>query len=77
MAAAALQGYLFGVGRLGGGLLGVIGRASLFVGGLIFAAPGGEMIGFSHTELSLIALVVAAAGVAVAFLGGRKAAAMG
>lgn len=77
MVAAALQGYLFGVGRLGGGLLGVIGRASLFVGGLIFAAPGGEMIGFSHTELSLIALVVAAPGIAVAFLIGRRATALG
>jgi TRAP-type uncharacterized transport system fused permease subunit len=77
MVAAALQGYLFGVGRLGGGALGMVGRASLFVGGLMFAAPGGEMIGFSHIELSLIALVVAAPGIAVAYLGGRKAAAAG
>ncbi len=73
MVAASLQGYLIGIGTLGDGVLSVVARASLFVGGLIFAAPGGDMVGFSHTELSLIALVVAAPGVAVAFIDGRRA----
>lgn len=76
MVAASLQGYLIGIGTLGDGAMSVLARASLFVGGLIFAAPGGDMIGFSHTELSLIALVVAAPGIAIAFMGGRRARAM-
>jgi len=72
MVAASLQGYLIGIGTLGEGVMSVVARASLFVGGLIFAAPGGDMIGFNHTELSLIALVVATPGIATAFIGGRR-----
>lgn len=72
LVSAALQGYLFGVGRLGGGVLGVIARISLFVGGLTFAAPGGEMIGLTHLELGLAALVIAAPGIVIGFLERRR-----
>lgn len=44
MIAAALQGYLLGVGPLGRGPLGWLARLSLLVGGLVMAAPGGIKI---------------------------------
>ena len=73
LVAAALQGYLIGIGSLGSGALGLAGRFSLFIGGLIFAAPGGEMIGISHLALSGIGLVVALPGIGVAMLGRKRA----
>ncbi|MCA8929807.1 MAG: TRAP transporter fused permease subunit, partial [Alphaproteobacteria bacterium] len=41
LVAGGLQGYLIGVGTLGSGILGLLGRAFLVVGGLTLAAPGG------------------------------------
>jgi TRAP-type uncharacterized transport system fused permease subunit len=71
LTSAGLQGYLIGAGRLGLGPLGILGRISLIVGGLTFAAPGGGMLGYSHWTLMAAALVVAAPGVLIAILGGR------
>lgn len=62
LVAAALQGYLIGVGRLGSGGLGWSARALLGTGGLVLAAPGGGMIGWSHLELGALAAVLIAPG---------------
>jgi TRAP transporter 4TM/12TM fusion protein len=73
--ASALQGYLVGFGRLGGGAVGMLGRIVLAVGGLVLAAPGGGMLGIGHLELSLASAVIIAAGLGLAwFARGREAA---
>ena len=66
--AAGLQGYLLGVGslaRLEGKAM--IARVVLIVGGLTFAMPGSELIGFSHVELLAAAVAISLAGIALAF----------
>jgi TRAP transporter 4TM/12TM fusion protein len=69
---AALQGYLIAAGELGWGVLGWLARASLFVGGLMLAMPGGGEIPLSHLELSLLALLIASPGVIIPVLRGRR-----
>ena len=66
--AAALQGYLLGVGPLTGGLLVVPTRALLLIGGLLFAMPGGGRLGYSNIEFAMMALVVSGLGILAAFL---------
>ncbi|WP_339800842.1 TRAP transporter permease [uncultured Marinobacter sp.] len=65
---AALQGYLIGLGRLSNGLLGLISRAFILVSGLTLAAPGGGMLGVSHSFLLLVAIGLLAVGVALTFV---------
>ena len=65
--AAALEGYIVGVGRAGWAA-----RLLLFAGGLTMAMPGGGELGLSHVQLSLGGLVLAAAGVAIAWLTRRR-----
>ena len=65
--AASLQGYLIGVGslpRLSGPTL--IARILLFIGGFAFALPGGDIIGYGHTELILFALTLSVLGIGLA-----------
>jgi TRAP transporter 4TM/12TM fusion protein len=61
--AAAMQGYLIGVGRLGhGAIQETVIRALVMVSGLTLALPGGGMVPLTHVELlgiSLAALVPA------------------
>jgi TRAP transporter 4TM/12TM fusion protein len=52
--AAALQGYLLGVGRIETTVLGWATRGLLAAAGLFFAVPGGTAVGLSHLELALI-----------------------
>ncbi len=63
--AAALQGYLMGVGRIESNAAGWTARALLFSAGLSFAAPGSEALGLGHLELFLIALALALPGIAL------------
>jgi TRAP transporter 4TM/12TM fusion protein len=56
--AGALQGYVAGVGLLGTGPVGWLFRALVVVGGMLFAIPGGKMMGISSLELAGIAVVV-------------------
>ena len=70
---SALQGYLIGVGDLGGGPRGWILRTFLFVGGLFFAAPGNVVAGLSHLDMSLIGLVLASPAFASRFFRPRPA----
>ena len=72
LVSAGLQGWLLGVGSLRNkGILSSVGRLSLLCGGLIFAAPGGGMIGFSHMELIVAAVVITIPGFLVAFMKGK------
>jgi TRAP transporter 4TM/12TM fusion protein len=64
--AAALEGYVVGIGAAGWAA-----RPLLFVGGLMMALPGGGELGLSHVQLSLGGLVLAMAGAAVAWLTAR------
>jgi len=74
LVAAALQGYLIWVGSLGSGPVSWFGRLLLAAGGLTLAAPGGGMLGWSHTTLTLLAAALAVPGAVIArFVAGRAA----
>ena len=75
---AGLQGYLIGVGSVGRGSLGLIGRISLVVGGLTLAAPGGGMLGMGHWTLVGLAVLFVAPGILIAYFGrGPRGSAVG
>ena len=63
--AAALQGYLQGVGKVENSPLGLLSRLSLFAGGIVMAAPGGGMLAVDHWVLIGAAIVILAPGVAI------------
>ena len=70
--AAALQGYLIGVGSLvRGHALDWPARALLAVGGLLLAAPGGLGLGLTNTDYALAGLAVGGEAVALAWLAQR------
>ena len=56
--AGALQGYVTGVGLLGTGVQGWIFRFLVASGGMLFAIPGGKMMGVTSMELAGIAVVI-------------------
>ena len=66
--AAALEGYLLGLGTVARSAAGWCARLLVFAGGLSMAMPGGGELGLSHVQLSLGGLVLAAAGTAIAWL---------
>ncbi len=66
---AALQGYLWGIGRLDGNLVAWPARGLLLLAGLVLALPGNAMIGFTHVQLLEIAGVLGIAGLGLAWLG--------
>ncbi len=67
LVAAALQGYLVGVGNLATHTgLGWPIRALILAGGLILALPGGGLIPFSHIELASASLLLVAPAMALA-----------
>jgi TRAP-type uncharacterized transport system fused permease subunit len=65
----ALQGYMWGIGRLDGNAFAWPGRLFLILAGIVLAMPGGKLIGFTHVELLEIATVLAAIGGGLAWLG--------
>ncbi|MCM5569580.1 TRAP transporter fused permease subunit [Burkholderiaceae bacterium FT117] len=69
--AAALEGYLTGFGSLRGSFAGMVGRLLLAAGGITLALPGGGDLELSHLQLSLVGIVIAVVGVAIARLGAR------
>jgi len=71
LVAAALQGYLIGLGSLATGPVGWLARGLLAVGGLTLAAPGGGMIGWSHDQLALLAAAFAVPGILLGRLAQR------
>ena len=73
--AAGLQGYLVGVGSLDRfDPASLLARSALILGGLTFAMPGGELIGFTHAQLVIAALCISLVGLGAALLARRQAA---
>jgi len=69
---AGLQGYVYGIGAVGNGLLGWLGRTLLVIGGIVLALPGNSpIIGYSHLELNSTAIVIALGGLVACWLGRR------
>ncbi|HYF55728.1 MAG TPA: TRAP transporter fused permease subunit [Salinarimonas sp.] len=62
--AAALQGYLIGIGRIADGMAGWALRGALAFAGLCIALPNDEIFGLSHGHWQLVALGAAIAGAA-------------
>ncbi|MDH3581524.1 MAG: TRAP transporter fused permease subunit [Hyphomicrobiales bacterium] len=69
--AGGLQGYFYGIGKLDGNAMGMVGRVGLVLGGIILALPGNEVIGFSHWQINAAAAVVIAIGAVFSWLGRR------
>lgn len=63
LVSAALQGYLVGIGDLGGGMSGMLVRAMIAVSGFTLALPAGGLFGFSQLILLAVALVFLIAGI--------------
>ncbi len=63
LVSAALQGYLVGIGDLGGGMSGMMVRAMIAVSGFTLALPAGGLFGFSQLILLAVALVFLIAGI--------------
>jgi TRAP-type uncharacterized transport system fused permease subunit len=70
--AAALEGYLVGVGSLKTTLSGWAARTLLAAGGLAMALPGGGELELSHLQLSLLGAVLAVAGALLARISARQ-----
>ncbi len=68
----ALQGHISYVGGLGSGPAGIAMRVILFVAGLLFAAPGNEIIGVTHLQLSPAAIALAVAPITYAWTRHRE-----
>jgi TRAP transporter 4TM/12TM fusion protein len=75
--AAALEGYVLGIGAVARSAAGWAARLLLFAGGLAMAMPGGGELELSHVQLALGGLALAAAGAAVTWLGVRATAGSG
>ena len=74
LVAGALQGYLIGVGRLTFlGPLGWLCRALLLLSGVIMMLPGGDLVGYEHSTLNLIAVCLGVPAIAIAFASRGKA----
>jgi hypothetical protein len=59
LVSGALQGYLIGFGLLGEGAGGLLARALLVVAGLVFAIPGGGILGLNQWLLALSGCLIA------------------
>ncbi len=66
--ASALQGYVYGIGRLPGRASGQVVRALMVAGGLCFAAPGLPLWGVGHLATSALGAVLTALAVAGAWI---------
>lgn len=68
LVSGALQGYLIGFGILGQGSRGIVTRAVIAFAGLVFAIPGGGLLGLNQVVLALTACIIAACGLGLAVL---------
>jgi TRAP transporter 4TM/12TM fusion protein len=66
--AAALEGYVVGIGSLRTGFAGTAARPLIIIGGMAMALPGGGELGLSHLQLSLGGLLIASVGALIARL---------
>ncbi|HEX6958091.1 MAG TPA: TRAP transporter fused permease subunit [Ferrovibrio sp.] len=69
--AAAIQGYMVGIGRLDQGPLRMLARLLLFIAGFAFAAPGGNLIPVSNGTLAGAGVLLFAAAFVLLRLAGR------
>ena len=65
LVSAALQGYLIGLGDLGGGSRGILVRVLIGISGLSLALPAGGLFGFSQTFLVVVTLIFLGAGIGI------------
>jgi len=72
LVSGALQGYLVGFGLLGQGVSGLLVRAIIAIAGLVFAIPGGGLLGLNQLILAISACVIAACGLGLAAALRRK-----
>lgn len=72
LVSGALQGYLIGFGLLGDGVGGLFARALLVVAGLVFAIPGGGILGLNQGWLALSACLIAVCALGISVLLRRK-----
>jgi TRAP-type uncharacterized transport system fused permease subunit len=73
LVAAALQGWLVGVGSLAlGGALQWPIRIALLVGGIVLVLPGGQPLPWSDLTLDIVALVMIAPAIALTWLHNRQ-----
>ena len=72
LVSGALQGYLIGFGILGRGSRGVFTRGVIAISGLVFAIPGGGLLGLNQISLAVTACVIAACGLGLAVLQRRQ-----
>lgn len=68
MVSGALQGYLIGFGDLGKKASGLSARFILFFAGLVFAIPGGGMLGLSQIWLAVSGVALAAIAMGIVLL---------
>ncbi len=72
LVSGALQGYVIGFGALGSGAFGIATRAVIAFAGLVFAIPGGGLLGLNQVSLALTACVIAACGLGLAIMQRRQ-----
>ena len=72
LVSGALQGYLIGFGLLGNGAAGLLVRALLVIAGLVFAIPGGGILGLNQWWLALSAFLIAVCAIGVSVMLRRK-----
>ena len=73
LVSGALQGYLIGFGLLGNGAAGLLVRALLVIAGLVFAIPGGGILGLNQWWLALSAFLIAVCAIGITVMLRRKA----
>jgi len=72
-----LQGYLYGLGAIRDGALGMLARVVLVLGGLVLALPGNSVaIGLSHLQINSAAVLLIASGLLLAWFARRPAPAL-
>lgn len=73
LVAGALQGYLVGVGRMTAyGPMGWISRLLLLAAGILMMLPGGDLVGYEHSTLNLIAVAVGVPAIVMTWYGRRQ-----
>ena len=71
LVSGGLQGYVLLLGKLCNGLIGMLTRIALVVGGFILAMPGNKIIGVNNTQLAVVAAILVACGVVLHLIGKR------
>ncbi len=72
LVSGALQGYLIGFGLLGSGSTGLLVRALLVIAGLVFAIPGGGILGLNQWWLAVSAFLIAVCAMGISVMLRRK-----